>query len=115
LLNDFVDLSAGAKFQLDQPFRIPYRLQARVLDIASQPFLSLINASPFKPPKQYLAARQAKDVTLFEFVDLVASFFQEVIYGREFLLDPVGSFTVPENSDDLTVAIIEQLLELGGL
>jgi len=115
LLNDFADLGARGGSRLTEPLFVRYADQARLLNTACQRFLALIKASPFKLPNQHASMSGEQDGTLFEFVNVAGAYFNAQIYGREFPLDPVGSFSVPGNADQITVAVIEQLLELGGL
>jgi hypothetical protein len=114
LLNDFVDLGTLETLADGITRRIRYSDQARVLNTAGQRFLALIKASPFKPPFAQ-STKKGRELTLLDFVLSIGSFFQRQIYGTEFPLDPIGTFGVPHDTDDTTVAVLEQLLELGAV
>jgi hypothetical protein len=115
LLNDFADLGVLGGRQTSETLHVRYADQARLLNTASQRFLSLIKASPFRLPETQRSASSEQDVTLFEFINVVGAYFNSEIYCRDFPLDPFGSFAVPNDSDETTISMIEQLLELGGL
>jgi hypothetical protein len=115
LLNDFADLGASGHGRTAETCRVRYADQARLLNAASRRFLSLIKASPFKPPVSPAGRTSERDSTLFEFVQVIGAYFGSEIYASDFPLDPAGSFVVPDELDDTTAAMIEQLLELGGL
>ena len=115
LLNDFADFGVLGGSRSGETLHVRYGDQARVLNTAGQRFLALIKASPFKLPEQRTRRSGEQDVTLFEFVGVVGAYFNSQIYSRDFPLDPVGSFAVASDADELMISIIEQLLELGGL
>jgi hypothetical protein len=115
LLNDFADLGGRAISKSSGTLSVRYKDQAKLLNTASQRFLALIRASPFKPPIGEEGSAGDRNVTLLGFVNAVGVFFHSQIYSHDFPLDPIGSFLVPTHSDDTTLSIIEQLLELGGL
>jgi hypothetical protein len=115
LLNDFADLGVLGGNRAGETLHVRYADQARLLNTASQRFLSLIKASPFKLREQQIGLSGAQDVTLLQFINVIGAYFNSEIYCRDFPLDPIGSFTVPNDVDETTVSMIEQLLELGGL
>lgn len=114
LLNDLADLSGLAQDLSRVARRIRYKDQARILNSAGQRFLALIKASPFRPPPSN-ASPDSHEVTLAGFIDQVGKYFADQIYKIEFPMDPIGSFEVPLDADQTTVAVIEQLLDLGGV
>ena len=115
LLNDFADLGVLGGSQSSVTFHVRYADQARLLNTSSQRFLSLIKASPFRLQEPQIGLSGTQDVTLFEFIQAIGAYFNSEIYCRNFPLDPIGSFAVPNDVDETTVSMIEQLLELGGL
>lgn len=115
LLNDFVDFGIIGKNRPREDLFVFYADQAKLLNTSGQRFLALIKASPFRLPSQHAAQPRQQDITLFGFIQLVGNYFNTQIYSRDFPLDPIGSFTVENDASEEIVAIVEQLLELGGL
>ena len=115
LLNDFADLGILGGSRSSEALHVRYADQARLLNTAGQRFLALIKASPFKLPVQRTGQSGEQDVTLFEFIGVVGAYFNSQIYSRDFPLDPVGSFAVASDADEIVIAMIDQLVELGGL
>lgn len=111
LLNDLIDLSGAEESKGAAP-SISYKLQARVLNNFARREASKIKAGPFRPPNG-LKANDAD--TLFDFVSRIGRFFQAVIFKGDFPLDPTGSFVVPEDTNKLHLALIEQLLDIGAV
>ena len=115
LLNDFTDLGRSQSGVGTSPVAVRYSDQAKVLNTAGQRFLALIKASPFKQQRLDSHVDAMHESTLLNFVETIGAFFRNEVYRREFPLDPIGSFEVPQHADASVLFMIDQLLELGGL
>lgn len=88
---------------------VPYSLQAQVLSGVSSQFKEFVKTSPASDHGQ------PTDLTLFDFVNQVATYFASRFLDGDFPLDPVGSFRVDSNVDDHIEVVIEDALEKGAL
>jgi len=110
LLNDFV--SYGIPDASSSELRVKYATQASILNSAAQRHLAYIKACVFFPPRR---PSGAPSFTLFDVVQKIGRYFRGVVLAREFPLDPSGSFTVPVDTDNHIIALVEQLLERGSI
>ncbi|MEW6444231.1 MAG: hypothetical protein AB1640_25075 [bacterium] len=111
LLNDLCDIGDWSGKTRPSEYRVPYTLQAKVINAASRRFNALIKATPVagdRPPGR-------RSVSLNGLVDGVARLFSEELYGRQFPLDPIGSFRILGEIDRTVETAIGRALEIGAL
>jgi len=108
LLNDLADLGTSlSDFFAKGMTNVRYGDQARILSNAAHRFLSQVNATPSRVT--------GGNSSLVGFVDSIGEAFQKWLYGKDFPVDPIGSFEVSRETDPVIIQTVEQLLELGAL